>query len=138
MGKIFAVIDTNVLVSGLITPNASSPTKEVLNCLTEKTVTPLYNEEILQEYHEVLHREKFGLPKDKIDEILNLIRSDGVSSDRIPTEKSFIDANDMVFYEVALSKEDAYLVTGNIKHFPKVDFVVTPAEMMEIINKITF
>ena len=39
----------------------------------------------------------------------------------------------MVFYEVALSKEDAYLVTGNIKHFPKTPIVVTPAEMIEIL-----
>ena len=44
------------------------------------------------------------------------------------------DPKDVVFYEVALSKEDAYLVTGNIKHFPKVDFVVTPAEMIDIMN----
>ena len=39
-----------------------------------------------------------------------------------------------MFYEVALSKEDSFLVTGNIKHFPEVDFVVTPAEMMDIIE----
>ena len=50
------------------------------------------------------------------------------------TKEEFKDANDIVFYEVALSKDDSYLVTGNIKHFPKVDFVVTPGEMMEIIR----
>ena len=43
--------------------------------------------------------------------------------------------NDVVFYEVALSKDDSYLVTGNVKHFPKVNFVVTPAEIIEIIEK---
>ena len=41
--------------------------------------------------------------------------------------------DDAVFYEVALSKEDAYLVTGNTKHFPKSPIVVTPAEMLDII-----
>ena len=41
---------------------------------------------------------------------------------------------DVVFYEVTLSKEDAYLVTGNIKHFPQKPFVVTPAEMIAIIE----
>lgn len=45
------------------------------------------------------------------------------------------DPKDIVFYEVALSKEDAYLVTGNQKHFPKAPIVVTPAEMMEILDK---
>ena len=49
-------------------------------------------------------------------------------------EVIFPDQKDVVFYEVALSKEDAYLVTGNIKHFPKKPFVVTPAEMVEILG----
>ena len=40
-----------------------------------------------------------------------------------------------MFYEVALSKEDAYLVTGNKKHFPKTPIVVTPAEMLEILQR---
>ena len=40
----------------------------------------------------------------------------------------------MVFYEVALSKENTYLVTGNTKHFPKKPIVVTPAEMLDILK----
>ena len=44
------------------------------------------------------------------------------------------DESDRVFYEVALSKEDAYLVTGNQKHFPVTPIVVTPAEMLEILS----
>ena len=44
------------------------------------------------------------------------------------------DPKDIVFYEVALSKEGSYLVTGNIKHFPKRPFVVFPAEMLQIIH----
>ena len=35
--------------------------------------------------------------------------------------------------ETATVKEDAYLVTGNTKHFPKSPIVVTPAEMVQII-----
>ena len=46
------------------------------------------------------------------------------------------DPKDIVFYEVALSKDDAYLVTGNKKHFPQKPIVVTPAEMMEILAEI--
>ena len=51
------------------------------------------------------------------------------------TDEDFIDKDDIVFYEVALSKEDSYLVTGNIKHFPKKPFIVTPTEMVAIISK---
>ena len=42
---------------------------------------------------------------------------------------------DLVFYEVALSKEDSFLVTGNIRNFPKKPFIVTPAEMLTIIDE---
>lgn len=41
----------------------------------------------------------------------------------------------VVFYEVALSKEGSYVVTGNQKHFPKSPIVVTPAEMLQIIQQ---
>ena len=44
------------------------------------------------------------------------------------------DEDDRVFYEVALSEEDSFLVTGNLKHFPKTPKVVTAAQMMEILD----
>lgn len=57
MKKLYAVIDTNVIVSGMITKNMDSPTVSILAYLTEKAITPLYCEEILQEYGDVLRRE---------------------------------------------------------------------------------
>lgn len=45
------------------------------------------------------------------------------------------DEDDRVFYEVALSEEDSFLVTGNLKHFPKVPKVVTAAQMIEILEQ---
>ena len=67
MSIIFAVIDTNVVVSGMITKNPDSPTVGVLASLGDKNITPLYCEEILEEYKSVLNREKFQLPKEKIE-----------------------------------------------------------------------
>jgi len=131
---IFVVVDTNVVVSGMITRNSDSPTAMVLGCLGEKQIVPLYCEEILQEYENVLGREKFNLPKEMVGKFLKMMKTDGIASDRVPSYEDFPDPKDVVFYEVALSKEDSYLVTGDIKHFPKVDMVVTPAEMMEIIK----
>ena len=133
--KIFAVIDTNVVVSGMITKNSESPTAKVLDCLGEKHIIPLYCEEILQEYENVLGREKFSFPKEKVEKFLKMMKSDGIASNRMPSNEEFPDPKDVVFYEVALSKEDSFLVTGNIKHFPQVDMVVTPAEMIEIIKR---
>ena len=47
------------------------------------------------------------------------------------------DMKDLPFYEVVLEKrdDDAYLVTGNIKHFPKEPFVVTPRELLDILEQ---
>lgn len=133
--RIFVVVDTNVVVSGMITKNMDSPTVSVLESLTEKSITPLYCEEILKEYGDVLCREKFHLPMEKIKKFIEMVKSDGVASHRVPSKENLPDPKDVVFYEVALSKEDSFLVTGNIRHFPQVDFVVTPAEMVEIIKQ---
>lgn len=133
----FVVIDTIVLVSGLLGRNSSSPTVGILNHLltSKEVITPLYCEEIFQEYENVLHREKFNFDQDEVEEVLKRIKDIGISSPRILSKISLPDLKDVVFYEVALSKEESFLVTGNIKHFPEVDFVVTPAEMMSIIEK---
>lgn len=55
---------------------------------------------------------------------------------RTRTEEVIPDPKDVVFYEVALSKVESYLVTGNTKHFPKTPIVVTPSELLEIIKNL--
>ena len=66
--------------------------------------------------------------------MIGLILDRGVLSYRITSDSLFVDAADTVFYEVALSKAGAYLVTGNTKHFPTQPLVVTPAEMLQIMK----
>ena len=136
MKHYFIVIDTNVLVSGLISRNQTSPPVGILNYLLAErgVIIPLFNDEIIKEYENVLKRNKFNIDHKLVDDVIERIKTIGISCERIESKDVFTDANDLVFYEVALSKDDSYLVTGNIKHFPKVDFVVTPAEMMEIIR----
>lgn len=75
-------------------------------------------------------RPKFGFPNTIIDETLEAIKRYGINSSRKESDEQLPDPKDIVFYEVALSVEDSYLVTGNLKHFPKKPFVVTPAEML--------
>lgn len=57
-----------------------------------------------------------------------------IDSSRFPYDGTMPDEDDRVFYEVCLSKEDSFLVTGNLKHFPKEPQVITAAEMMEILE----
>lgn len=131
---IYTVIDTNVLVSALITHNAESATAKVVRLLLEQDFVPLYDADIIAEYEDVLHRSKFPILKETADALISFIIENGVESSRVNFAESIPDEDDRVFYEVALSKEDAYLVTGNKKHFPQTPIVVTPAEMMEILN----
>jgi len=130
---IHAVIDTNVIVSALLTHNAQSATIKVIEAIEKGWIMPLYNDEILEEYIDVLSRSKFNFSKDLVKQLIGLFYEQGVRAERVCSNEFFPDAKDMVFYEVAISKDDAYLVTGNIKHFPKKPIVVTPAEMLEIL-----
>lgn len=130
-----AVIDTNVIVSAYITKNLEAATSKLWEAVLQCKLTPIYNEEILGEYSEVLRRKKFGIPEHLVKWTLDKIVSNGVRGERVLSDEFFPDPKDVVFYEVALSKEDAYLVTGNTKHFPKKPIVVTPAEMLEILQR---
>ena len=136
--KIFAVIDTNVIVSALISRHTDSATVIVLNSVFSEHIIPVYNEDILNEYATVLRRKKFNFSEDFINETITTIKDKGIHSERVNSGETLPDAKDLVFYEVALSKEDSFLVTGNLKHFPKKPFVVSPAEMVEIINTAMF
>lgn len=133
--KFFAVIDTNVIVSALISKNIDSSPGKVFRAIVQERIVPLYNDEILAEYRCVLSRPKFHLAPALIETVLKAIIVDGLSLDRVPaTGIDFPDPKDIVFYEIAISKENAYLVTGNIKHFPVRSFIVSPAEMVEILG----
>ena len=133
--KIFAVIDTNVIVSALLSSDLESNPVKVFRAIVQERIIPLYNDEILEEYRCVLSRPKFHLDLPLIDTVIKSIITDGLNIDRTPAaDINFPDPKDIVFYEVALSVEDSYLVTGNIRHFPVKPFVVTPAEMVRILE----
>lgn len=132
---IYAVIDTNVIVSAYITKNLMAATSRVWAAVLKGEITPVYSDEIIDEYTEVLHRKKFDIPEHLIKWAIDRILMNGIHGERVPSQEDFPDPKDIVFYEVALSKEDAYLVTGNKKHFPNKPIVVTPAEMLEILQK---
>jgi len=133
--KIYAVIDTNVIVSALISKTIESNPVKIIRAITQERIIPLFNDEILSEYKDVLSRDKFGLDGRMIDTLIQTFITDGLSIDRTNAGiENFPDEKDLVFYEVALSKEDSFLVTGNIKHFPKKAFIVTPAQMVMILE----
>ncbi len=131
---VYAVIDTNIIVSSFITRNHSSSTRRVINSMLSGKIKPLYNDEILDEYFDVLNRSKFHLSEIRIIELLNFFKENGINTSRFPFDGDMPDEDDRVFYEVSLSEEDSFLVTGNLKHFPKTPKVITAAQMMEILD----
>ena len=98
-------------------------------------ITPIYNDKILAEYTEVLHRSKFHLTEEKIYLLISYIKKYGIHTDRIPDDGTMPDEKDRPFYEVSLSYDDSFLVTGNIKHFPVTPKVVTPAQIIAILEQ---
>lgn len=132
--KYCAVIDTNVLVSFLLTKNMESSVVKVIELVKNETIVPLLHTEILEEYKEVLSRDYLKIDDSYVTDLMETITKLGVFCDRKEAIGSFPDPDDIVFYEVSLSVEDSYLITGNLKHFPKNGHVVSPAEMLQIIH----
>lgn len=132
----YAVIDTNVIVSSFL-HHGSIPGQVVDLCL-KGIIVPLLNGEILNEYHEVLSRNKFGIPEKDVFLFLATFRKSGLFLKRTQTLENFVDEDDIVFFEIALSGRsslEAFLVTGNLKHYPIRSYVVTPRQMLDIIAK---
>ncbi|MCM1101405.1 MAG: putative toxin-antitoxin system toxin component, PIN family [Acetatifactor muris] len=132
----YAVIDTNVFISALLSKNSDAATVKVLRAILDGRIVPLYHNEILAEYDEVLHREKFHFKESSIQIVLAAVKEFGMEVFPQPTGEIFVDMDDLIFYEVAMEKrdDDAYLVTGNQKHYPIRDFIVTPNEMIKILE----
>jgi len=133
--RYYAVIDTNVFVSALLKWD-SVPGNVAAQVLTG-SIIPLLNDVIMAEYRDVLGRAKFHFPKEAVEVFLQGIADRGIYVDTGSTEYVLPDPKDAVFYEVVMEarkKQDSYLVTGNIKHFPVRTFVVTPREMLNIIE----
>lgn len=133
----YAVIDTNVFVSALLSKNPESPTVKVLDAMLDGKIIPLYHEKIIREYEEVLRRRKFHLEEQTVQFLIKAVKQYGLEVFPQSTGEILVDMDDLIFYEVTMEKRDdeAYLVTGNQKHYPIRDFIVTPAEMMEIIDE---
>lgn len=128
---IYAVIDTNVLVSALLTKRADSPTLKIVYSLWRGEITPLYNDYILWEYNEVLRRKKFHLEEELIESIISFIETNGRCMESTSFDSAMPDERDRPFYEVSLSEERSFLVTGNLKHFPQSPMVLSPRQFLE-------
>lgn len=132
----YAIIDTNVLVSAML--KWTSVPGNIMEFAFSGVIIPILNERIVTEYREVLMREKFHFAREIVDDVIQALEEQGEYIDTDNMDYELPDPKDVVFYAIVMEKrkeEDTYLVTGNIKHFPNVSYVVTPKEMLDILLK---
>ncbi|MCJ7749298.1 MAG: putative toxin-antitoxin system toxin component, PIN family [Desulfobacterales bacterium] len=110
------VLDTNVLVAGLLSP--FGPCGEIVRMVSSGEVTLCFDALILVEYSEVMYRSKFGFDKEKVAALLNHIEHRGHTVASSPLRHSLPDPDDEPFLKVALAEKAVCLVTGNASHFP--------------------
>ena len=131
-----AVIDTNVIVSAFWTLNRQSPTVRIVDAITKDLFTPLYSPQMIAEYREVLSRSKFAFSEDEVHSLVDHIVSHGELVEPADSADYFPDPDDKVFFctVLAASADNSFLVTGNAKHYPSADFIVSPAEFCDLLG----
>jgi uncharacterized protein len=118
-----AVIDTNVVVSGLLSPAGNEAL--ILLAIHQGLVRPCFSEEIIEEYAGVLARPKFGFPADQIGALLAMFRRQGDLVVPKAAGAISVDPGDTKFLRCAETAQVDYLVTGNKRHFPEASYGVT-------------
>ncbi|MBI4620635.1 MAG: putative toxin-antitoxin system toxin component, PIN family [Desulfobacterales bacterium] len=131
------VLDTNVLVSGLLTPFGSSG--EIVRMVSAGILILNYDSRILLEYQEVLYRPKFQFDKEHIDTFLAYLKQNGQVISASPLKKRLPDPDDEPFLEIAIAGKAACLVTGNKSHFPRQSRqgikILSPSEFIDFYRK---
>lgn len=110
-----AVIDTNVLVSGML--SGDGPPGAILGLALRGLVMPVFNGPILAEYDRVLHRPRFGFAASDVRSIVEAIEGIGLETQEGAWPEPLPDRDDEKFL-VAAAAGDAVLITGNLRDFP--------------------
>lgn len=111
------VLDTNILVSGLLSPYGS-PGK-IVRLLSSGEISVYFDARIITEYREVLLRPKFSFERERISALLEQIEHTGEIVSPKLLSKHLPDLTDEPFLEVAITGKAKCLITGNHRHYPK-------------------
>jgi putative PIN family toxin of toxin-antitoxin system len=129
------VLDTNVLVSGLLSPHG--PPGRILALVLSGELAAAYDVRIMSEYLDVLSRPEFGFSGSHIETVLSSIQEDGRPVTGRPLPVALPDPSDEPFLEVAIAA-NLILVTGNLRHFPARSrsgaLVLAPRSFLELLR----
>jgi uncharacterized protein len=127
------VLDTNVVVSGILKPYSKSAA--ILRLVADGALRVAYDLRLLAEYREVLTRPLFNFPREEVESFLTQVEQEGLLVSGKPLRYRLPDPDDEPFLEVAVSARAEVVVTGNKRHFPKKDYlgtkIVSPSEFLE-------
>lgn len=127
------VLDTNVLVAGLLSPFGTPA--QVLQIILARKVLLCVDARILTEYRDVLARPKFGFDADAVADLMEFIEQVSEVMASTPWGLELPDVDDAMFLEAARAGQAAYLVTGNLRHYParkrRDVVVVTAAQFLD-------
>lgn len=126
------VLDTNVVVSGILRPYSQAAS--ILRLVATGVITLAYDLRIISEYRDVLNRPKFGFAKEDVDAFLDQVEQEGTCVSVLPLRFRLPDPEDESFLEVAIAGKAKAIVTGNKRHFPKKEYegikIMSPAEFL--------
>lgn len=133
---IYAVIDTNVLVSSLLSDKDSPPVR-VIRGIRDGEIRPIISAYLLREYRRVLSRKELGIDDRRTYALLKLFDCDtSIGTELIDQGCMLSDPKDSPIFDIVrITREyDSYLVTGNIKHYPAGRYVITPRQMADLLD----
>ncbi len=109
------VVDTNVLVSALLSPHGRPA--RILDWTLAGELTLLVDDRVLDEYRRVLQRTKFGFDPRDLRTLLAALASLAEHVTAVPLDLELPDPDDLPFLEIAACAQADALVTGNARHF---------------------
>ena len=126
------VLDSNVLVSALLNPHGAPGS--VLNGILDGRISLLADNRILFEYEDVLRRDKFRFDSEDVRALLDFLRAEAEYISASPVPDHFDDPDDLPFFEVAKAGQAQFLVTGNRRHYPDEEWVVSPQHFLGLYS----
>ena len=134
------VLDTNILVSGLLNPNGAPG--RVVDLILGRRLFLLYDDRRLGEYEDVLARPQLEIPQDRAAAVISFLRLTGDRIIALPLPAKLLpDPDDLPFVEVAISGKAEALITGNLKHFLGLDKyeikILSSAKLIEQLQSTT-
>lgn len=127
-----AVVDTNILVSSALTPHGQPDL--VVRLALSGAYQLVASDELFLEYEGVLGRPEFRLPPQKIQKVIAALRASAIMVFPAAIAKGICsDHDDAFILGTAVAGKAEFLITGNVKHFPKTHQgveVIAPREFL--------